>query len=289
MGYFLGIASGMCYAMGAILYRIGQRSRPDDDGLLVSSFVNVVLLGGCALFVAWHPWNWTGFIGIVAGGISGSVFGRFAWLRGIRLVGPTRAGTFSAATPIPTAIAGWIFLDERLSPLEAVGGAVTIFGLIQIIRGRASGSKNEPVPVRSYLIAAIAPVLFGISIVLRKWGVEHFPGAVTGAFIGSAAGMVMLTLWEAGRRRIPLVVRTTFTNPPWAFCGAGLVTALAVLTQFRALALVEAWVIGILGGTAAIWTPFFSMAFLKQDEVITARLMSTIGMVFAGIVIIAIA
>ncbi|MFT5430874.1 MAG: drug/metabolite transporter (DMT)-like permease [Myxococcota bacterium] len=288
MGYVLGLASAMFYSLASILFRIGQRTRPDDDGQLVTNFVNAVLLGMLALFITWQPWSTSGFIALVAGGISGTVFGRFALLRGIRLVGPTRGGTFQAATPIPAAIAGWIILNESISVLEAVGGAISIFGLVQIIRSRATQSDASKTPLQHYLIIAAAPVFFAIAVVLRKWGLERLPGAVGGAFIGSAAGLVVMSMIDVARGKLsPTVIKTSMTEPAWPFIGAGVVSAAALITQFRALVLIEAWVIGILVGTVAIWTPFFSYVFLRGEETITVRLLGYIGVVFAGVVMIA--
>ncbi|MDA3032066.1 MAG: EamA family transporter [Actinomycetota bacterium] len=287
MGYFLGLLSALFYATGAIFYRVGHRSRPNDDGQLVSNSINAIVLGVCLLFVTWTSWHLAGFLALIGGGLFGTVFGRFGQLRGIRLVGPTRASTFSAATPIPTAIAGWIFLGENVTPIEMLGGAITIFGVVQIIRSRSSAWGNEPVPRRYYVIALGAPLWFGIAVFLRKWGIERMPGAVIGAFVGSAAGVIAMLLWSAARRQMGSHVRRAIAQPPWAFCAAGCTSAAALLTQFWALARIEAWVVGILAGTVTIWTPILSRVFLKQDEAISKRLIGNIGIVFLGVVVIA--
>lgn len=287
MGFVFGLASALCFAVGSILFRIGQRNRPDDDGHLVSNTINVSLFAVFALFAAWPSFHRSGFVALVVGGVLGTVLGRWALLRGVRLIGPSRGNTFQTATPISAAVAGWIVLGESVAPLEAFGGALTIFGLVRIVRSRASIGTEGAVPIRSYLVASLAPLSFGLAFVLRKWGLERMPGAISGALIGSAAGLVVLIAWDAGRRRLGPLVRDTITKPPWAFFAAGVVTAFALLTQFEALVRVPAWVVGILGGTIAIWTPFLSKAFLGEEEAITARLMGNIGLVFAGVVLIA--
>lgn len=288
MGFLFGLASALCFSVGAILFKLGQRRRPNDDGHLVGNSVNVAFIALFAAFVAWPRWSASGFAALVAGGVLGTVVGRWAMLRGIRLVGPTRTNTFQTATPISAAIAGWIVLGEGVSPLEAVGGAMTIAGLLRIVRSRDTDSNGSPAPLRSYLITSAAPLAFGLAFVLRKWGLERMPGAVSGALIGSGAGLIVLLVWDAARRRLGPLIRHTVADPPWPFLAAGVVTALALLTQFAALGRIPAWVVGILGGTTAIWTPFLSVAFLKQEEPITARLLANIALVFAGVVLIAI-
>lgn len=289
MGYVFGLASALCFSLGAILFRQGQRARPNDDGHLVANTLNVALFAAFAPFVDWPAWDRPGFVVLVVAGVLGTVIGRWALLRGIRLIGPTRGNTFQTATPISAAAAGWLVLGEAVTPLEAVGGAATIYGLVRVVRSRASPANGEgPVALRSYLVAALAPLAFGLAFVLRKWGLERMPGALSGALIGSAAGLVVLLVWDAGRRRLGSLVRQTMTEPPRPFFAAGVVTAAALLTQFEALARIPAWIVGILGGTVAIWTPFLSRAFLGEDEAITAGLLANIGLVFSGVALIAI-
>jgi drug/metabolite transporter (DMT)-like permease len=288
MGYVLGIGSAGMYSLASILSRIGQRSRPTDDGLLITNFMNAVVLGLFAIMITWPTWHLTGFIALVAGGIFGTVLGRFMWFRGIRLVGPSRANTFSVAVPVPTAIAAWIFLGEGLSVWEMLGGAITIFGLYQIVRSRTVEEATKDIPLRSYLIAASAPLFFGLAIFFRKWGLERFPGAISGAFVGSAVGLIFLTFLEASRGTLVALPKKLMADPPWEYLAAGFILAFALLAQFRAFPLLDAWVVGITGGTVAIWTPFLSRAILKQEEAITMRLIANIGVVFAGIVVIAV-
>ena len=288
MGYVFGVASAFFFASSSILFKIGQRSRPNDDGHLVANFLNATIFGIIAMFVTWPPWNRAGVIALVIGGILGTVFGRFSMLRGIRLIGPSRANTFQTATPVTAAIAGWIALGETISPLEAIGGALSIYGLVRIVRARSSDTVSEPVPVKFYLIASGAPIFFGVAFVTRKWGLERFPGSVTGAFIGSVAGFFVLSVWEATQSRLMPIFRRTISDPPWPFFVAGIVTGAALLTQFRALGLIDAWIVGILGGMTAIFTPILSIIFLKNEEPITLQLIANIGIVFTGVAIIAI-
>ncbi len=288
MGYVFGVASAFFFASSSILFKIGQRSRPNDDGHLVANFLNATIFGIIAMFVTWPPWNRAGVIALVIGGILGTVFGRFSMLRGIRLIGPTRANTFQTATPVTAAIAGWIALGETISPLEAIGGALSIYGLVRIVRARSSDTVSEPVPVKFYLIASGAPIFFGVAFVTRKWGLERFPGSVTGAFIGSVAGFFVLSVWEATQSRLMPIFRRTISDPPWPFFVAGIVTGAALLTQFRALGLIDAWIVGILGGMTAIFTPILSILFLKNEEPVTLQLIANIGIVFTGVAIIAI-
>ncbi len=288
MGFVFGLASALCFSVGAVLFKIGQRNRPNDDGHLISNSINVAVFALFALFVTWPAYERGGFVALAIAGVVGTVLGRWGLLRGIRLVGPSRGNIFTTATPIPAAIVGWIVLGESVRPLEAVGGALTIYGLIRIVRRRSGGGPSSEAPLSAYLIASLAPLSFGIAFVLRKWGLERMPGEVSGALIGSATGLVVLMAWDAVRGRLVPLARQTVSDPPWPFFAAGIVTAAALLTQFGALARIPAWVVGILGGTVAIWTPILSAVFLREGEVIDRQLVANVAIVVAGVVMIAV-
>lgn len=286
MGYVYGLISAFCFGTGAVLYRIGQRGRPHDDGHWQSNAVNALLFGLLSLLVVWPQWDRAGFWMLAAAGIFGTVLGRFSLLRGIRLIGATRGNTFQAATPVTAAVVGWLVLNETISVVEAVGAMITIVALIRIVRARG-GNGGPATGMFGYLVASGAPLFFGIAFVMRKWGLERFPGSVTGAFIGSAAGIIVLSLFEATRGRLGTRIRDATSIESWPFLAAGIITTAALLTQFLALERMPAWIVGILAGTSAIWTAALSLVFLKHDEGLTVGLLVNILIVFAGISVIA--
>ncbi len=289
MGYVYGLISAFCFGAGAVLFRIGQRRVPDDDGHWLSNLVNAVLFGALALVVTWSSWNAGGFFTLVVAGIVGTVLGRFSLLRGIRLIGATRGNTFQAATPVTAAVVGWIVLSETISALEALGGMLTILGLVRIVRSRRDDSSGSiDGGLGGYLVACGAPLFFGIAFVLRKWGLEQYPGSVTGAFIGSTAGIMVLSGWEAGQGRLRHRIAAAGKVESRPFLAAGVITTGALLCQFLALERVEAWIVGILVGTSAIWTAVLSMFALRDDERLSLSLVASIGIVFVGISIIAV-
>jgi len=280
-----------------VAYRAGQRTRPDDDGHWLSVLVNTMAFGALALFATWPAWNAAGFQALVLGGVLGMVLGRFSLLRGIRMVGPTRGNTFQAATPITAAITGWIVLGETISALEALGGAITIVGLLRIVRSRTGGVGDDSVggevmgagaSLKGYVVASGAPLFFGIAFVVRKWGLERYPGSVTGAFVGAVAAVVLLSLWEAWRGLLAGRVRSAVTDTAWPFVWAGVITTGALLSQFLALERIEAWIVGIVNGTTAVFTAILSRVFLPGDERLTAALLVNVLIVFAGISVIAV-
>jgi drug/metabolite transporter (DMT)-like permease len=288
MGFVFGIAAAFFFSSTSVLVHVGQRTRPDDDGVFMSVFVNVPILGAAAALATWPAWDTAAIVALVIGGVVGTVGGRTALLRGVRLIGPSRSNAFLTGAPVVAAIGGWLALNETLTALEVLGGAIVIIGLLWLIRARSSGigPDRHAIPLSSYVIASGAPLFFGMAFVFRKWGLERFPSAVVGAFIGAVAAFVAIVLIEAARGRLAERIRSNFTDVSWWFVGAGVATSLALLSQFQAFTYLEAWVVGILQATQSIWTIALSLVFLRGHERIDGALVGSVAMVVSGVVVI---
>jgi drug/metabolite transporter (DMT)-like permease len=289
MGFVFGVAAAFFFSTTSVLVRVGQRSRANDDGVFMSVFVNVVALGLVALTLDLPPWSWEAFVAFVIGGVIGTVVGRTAMLRAVRLVGASRSNAFMAATPAVAAFTGWILLGETLTLLEFVGAAIVISGLLWLVRARSAGSEvdsHKPVPLTHYLIAAAAPTAFGTAFVFRKWGLERFDSAIMGAFLGAASAYLVIVLIETFRGKLGERIRENFGNVSWWFVGAGVSTTLALISQFTAFTYLEAWIVGTLQSTQAIITLGLSWLFLKQHERITLPLIGAVLLVVGGVVLI---
>lgn len=288
IGWLIGAASAIFFSSSSILVRIGQRRKQADDGVLMTVFVNLVILSIVGLFVARPAFDLGGMVALVFGGIVGTVFGRSFQLRAVRLIGPSRASAFITGTPLVAAIGGWIVLGETLAPLEIAGGILVIAGLLWLVRARSGASgTGETVALRSYLVAAGAPVFFGAAFVVRKLGLRFMDSAVFGALIGVAAAFSVLVLIDVVRGSLGERISKNLHPIPWYFVAAGFTTALAILAQFFAFGYLPAWVVGILQGTQGVWTVILGYLFLKGDEQIDSTVLGSVGLVVAGVILIA--
>lgn len=288
MGLILGLTSAICFASASVCFKIGQRDRETDNGLFLSILVNVVILGVIVAFLTWPAWDAAGFAALVVGGLLGSVGGRSANLKAIRMIGPSRSNAFLAANPVVAAIAGWFVLDETFGIQEAIGGALVVAGLVWLISSRtAPGSPHAGgLPLAGFLWAIGAPIFFGLAFVARKWGLALFPGAVIGAFIGAAAAFALIAAGDARTGMLTDRVRQNLVDVPMWYLAAGVFTTLALLSQFTAFSFLPAWVVGILQGTQGIWTLMLGWLFLRQEEHIDRALVGSVVLVLLGVVLI---
>lgn len=285
IGPIFGLLTAIFFAFGSIFARIGQRGRPDDDGMFLTVLVNVLALGTVVLFIEPPAWNARGITALIAGGIVGTVFGRGFLLRTIRLLGPARASGFVVGTPVVAALGGWLILDESITIIEGVGGAITLAGFWLLAKARSTGNvTDEPVPLWHYAVAVGAPLFFGAAFVFRKYGLELYPDSYRGAFFGAASAFPIIVLIDAVQGKLPERIRSNFSNISWWWVAGGLATSAALLSQFTAFRYLEAWKVGIFAGTQGIWAMIFSATFLKNDDkldrtAVLSVVMSTIGVI----------
>jgi drug/metabolite transporter (DMT)-like permease len=297
IGVVLGLVTGALFATGSVLARVGHRHRPQDDGLLMTILVNVLVLGLIALTVTAPPWSTAGVIGLAVGGVLGSVMGRFANLRAVRLVGATRSGAFMTGSPLVAAVAGWLVLGEEVEPLDAVGGLVVISGLLALVLARATPTSMldgvaAPADPRTrrigFIFATAAPVFFGLGFVVKKWGLIRFDEAVLGALIGSSAALIVVITIDSLARRIGRRVRENFGQIPWWFVAAGIAMSGALLTQFAAFSYLDAWLVGVLQGTQGIFALILGWIFIRDEERIDGWVAASVILVAVGVTLIGI-
>ncbi|HEX6300399.1 MAG TPA: DMT family transporter [Acidimicrobiia bacterium] len=296
-GVILAVVTGALFAAGAVLARIGQRHRPHDDGLLMTVLVNVLVLGTISLTVKAPNWSTAGVVGLAVGGVLGSLMGRSANLRGVRLVGATRTSAFMTGTPLVAAVAGSIVLGETVDLVDGVGGLFVIAGLLALVRSRATptsvldgvATSADRKTIRlGFIFAAAAPVFFGLSFVVKKWGLLRYDSAVLGAFIGAITALLFVISLDVLAKRFRRRMSENFGRIPWWFVGAGVAMSGALLTQFAAFSYLEAWLVGVLQGTQGIWALILGWLFIRKEERIDAWVVTSILLVAAGVTLIGI-
>ena len=292
VGIVLGLAAALFFGSASVLLRIGMRTAPQDDGLFMTIVVNVVLLGAIGVFVPKPVWDLGSVAVLAAAGLIGAAAGGFAFARAVRLIGASRTSVFMNGSPIITAAAGWIILDESVGLADALGAILVMASLTHLVRTRSTaeqvpGTLTAQLPIWAwYLVASAAPILLGLALVLRKWGLESFDSVVFGALIGSVAALFALTIIDYGTGRLRQRISDNFVEANWWYIGAGVAISLALLSQFWAFAFAPVWVIGVLQGTQALWVLILGHAFLRREERVDATVIIAALVVVAGVVLI---
>jgi drug/metabolite transporter (DMT)-like permease len=133
-GYLLSIGAAFCWAG----YTLGLRTLP--NGLAPLRVTAITMLAGTpGLVLAGIPelrhldWEAVGAMGWAALAYSTLLSLATAyvlWTRSVQMVGPSRTAIYNCLTPLVACLVAWGMLGERPQPLQIVGAALVIGGVV---------------------------------------------------------------------------------------------------------------------------------------------------------------
>ncbi len=139
-------------------------------------------------------WTWLAISGLV-----GFVFGDLFLFKSFTLIGSRFAMLIMTLAPPIAALAGWIALGEKLSPLNMTGMFLTIMGISLAIFVRKDGKKgfSMKLSLKGALFAFFGAAGQGIGLVLSKYGMHDYdPFAATQIrLITAILGFAIITTW----------------------------------------------------------------------------------------------
>lgn len=147
LGELAALATAVLWAVTAVCFaRAGARI-----GSMVLNGVRLVIAIAVLCVAAWalrglplptdagpHQWLWLSISGLI-----GFVFGDMCLFRAFVLLGPRLSSLVMAATPLITAVLGWMLLGESMGVLAIAGMALTVAGIAWAI-----ASRQPVVPAR---------------------------------------------------------------------------------------------------------------------------------------------
>ncbi|HEU4642942.1 MAG TPA: DMT family transporter [Gemmatimonadaceae bacterium] len=133
-GNVITLAGALCWAVYTVLLQ------PYTKRVSLVNISALTLVGGMLPLLvvsapALHATNWAAvrpatWAAIVYSGIGSLVLGYLFWYRGVRVLGPTRTAIYSNLQPAIALAAAWAALGEVPTPLQGVGAATIIAGVI---------------------------------------------------------------------------------------------------------------------------------------------------------------
>ncbi len=136
-GDALMIAAVLCYAVYSVLLKRWPVPVTPIQSLYVQNIAAAAAMLPLWLVLPRHGLD-AGNIGLVLyAGILASIGAPLCWMLGIRAIGPARASMFFNLIPVVTAALAVALLGEHLTLPLALGGALTVCGVILAERWRA--------------------------------------------------------------------------------------------------------------------------------------------------------
>jgi drug/metabolite transporter (DMT)-like permease len=138
IGEFSALGTAVCWATGSNLFAAAGRAMGSVRLNRLRISVACVFLATALLVTRGAPWPvWAtpaqiGFL--AASGLIGFAFGDTWYFRSLVILGPGRASLISSTSPLFTTALAWPILAERPGPLGAVGIALTLGGVLWVLR-----------------------------------------------------------------------------------------------------------------------------------------------------------
>lgn len=225
-----------------------------------------------------HNWTWLSISGAI-GFFLGDIFLFQAYVE----IGTRIAMLIMASSPPITALLGFIFLDEILSPTAILGMFITVGGIALVILSKDEGDKTIKInhSIKGIVYAFIGAVGQSVGSIFSKIGIgDYSPFAATqiriiAGFISFLILFIYLNKWEdlkravADRKAMALIILGSIFGP---FIGV----SLQLLSLQYTTAAISATITAIMPVTILPFSYFVFKESLGLREILGA-LVSVIG------------
>lgn len=137
IGVVLVLLSALCYA----IYVLGASNDKvkNIDSYVMTFYISIIsaIVGSSTGIVTNsfnNPINFYGIISILLIAFISTVVALMAFLKGVKLIGPTNSAIFSALEPIVSLVLGVIILGESISFKIIIGSTIIILAMIELAK-----------------------------------------------------------------------------------------------------------------------------------------------------------
>jgi len=282
MAEYFSLQAALGFAISHILIRRGLVTSNAVTGAFISLGMTALILWLLLPFFIpladlWTPAVWY----FLAAGLFAPGLGRTLTYVGIERVGVARSVPISNSSPMFASILAVFLLEELWTLQNFLGTTFVILGIAVLSRARAGQSEWRRLDLIYPVVAAAA---FGISSNLRKLGLMASNIPLMAAAV-TATTAVVFSLCHLQVRGGWRVLKLSRVNWGWFFA-AGLANTAATLSVFHALSFGKVVVVEPLVAVNPVISLLLSAIFLKDLEIITARVVLGALCTVAGTILV---
>src|SRR5919106_1051885 len=270
MEIYFSLQAALCFSIAHILIRRGLIESNAMTGSFISLTMSAAVLWLLVPFVVPLSALWTPFIAIfLAAGILAPGIGRTLSYIGIEKIGVARSVPIANSSPIFASVFAVIFLAETWVLQNIVGTTLVIAGVIILSVAKPFQGEWRKLDVVYPLVGAMA---FGASAILRKAGLGFvdIPLLAAATTAGAAALFSFCLLQMQGGKK---AFKLTHKSAAWLFT-AGFFNTAAMLSVFYALSHGKVVIVEPLVSSNPVLTLVLTAIFLRDVEVLTARVIT---------------
>lgn len=201
------------------------------------------------------------------GAILGSVVARSLYFIGISYLGPGKALSIFATSPLYAAVFAWAILDETVTPFVIIGTLGIVLGIVVLSKDIRTQTETEDYSIAVVIYPLAGAVVGATAVTVRKIALNNGLVPIEAGAINMVVGLLVVTPFVATRWRTELthIDRTAL----WNFGIAGTVMAIGFIFYFVGLRETNASIFFPLVQTQPLFAVVFSAVFLSQLEIIT--------------------
>ena len=293
LGISLALAAAAVWAVAPVLYRRGVE-RVSYTGLGAFRCVGYLLSAGLYLLAVrgpsgFVPLPWRDLLPAMVSGVIWLVAGDLCYFAALHKLGVTVGVPVTSAFPVVVVMASWVFLDESVHLSVFLAAACTVLG-IYLLSPRGEGSEgSQPRDFRRGLVFALGTVLcWCFGVITNKLLIRDIPIPVLewwrAVAITAASWLAFVLTDRTWRQQIRALTPSSLGE--MALAGAlGLTVGNLLYTYSLRLIPVS------LATCVACARPFLAALFavLVLREHLSSRLVSGIGLVAAGVLVMSLA
>lgn len=220
LGEFAALAVSVFFSIGPIFFTLGGRLLGsvvvNRTRLLVGTLILLsvhFLLYGQFFPTAAQPYRW---FWLALSGLIGLTLGDAALFQAFVQIGARPTMLIFSLSPVLSAILAWLFLGESLAPLQLLGIAITVSGVIWVV-AEGQGRSLSDIDRRNYLTGLGFAFLGGLGqsagLVTAKFGLDGDFPALSGQVIRMLAATLGIWLIALAQRQVRSTIKSFRANP----------------------------------------------------------------------------
>jgi len=284
LGEALAILSALAWSAGVIIYkRLGETIAPVRLNLMKNLLVLGFLLPSLAFFGGPPPQLTNAELAItLLSGMLGIAVADSMYLTALNRLGASRMGILGNFYSPFVILLSFLFLGERLGPLQLLGFALVTSGVL-VVSARSSAEPAERRELRRGFVLGISAIaVMAVAIVLVKRVLETQPliWMVALRMIGGVGGLLLIF---ALKRELPWPSRAERARIRWpvVLIGALVGQYLSMLLWLGGYKYTSASVAAILNETTSIFIVILAALFLH--EALTRRKLLGVALTISGV------
>lgn len=206
VGEIASLLTAVCWTFSAIYFEKAGRRVGSLSVNIIRIFLGVIFLGITTLFTRGmlfpidatpYNWFWLGLSGIV-----GFFLGDLFLFKTYTIIGSRTSQLVMSLAPMITAVIGWFFLSEYLTPKSIAGIVVSVTGIMIAVAGK---KLRLDVPVKGFLYAIGGALGQAVGLILSKKGMGDYDAIAATqirAIFGFAAFALLVTFMRRWRKVI---------------------------------------------------------------------------------------